>query len=92
MSNDKGTTSLAQTPGLDPLPLLKWKQINKKRDIKGRLVAQGFQDRQCLSTFAGRTSRWGQRLVLAIATQFSWSSMSADASEVFLRGITFKQS
>ena len=71
--------------------VLKWKQIGGKRDVKGRLVAQGFQDRQNLSTFAGTTSRWGQRLVLAIATQFSWPLISADVSEAFLRGITFKQ-
>ena len=71
--------------------VLKWKQINGKKDIKGRLVAQGFQDKQSLNTFSGTTSRWGQRLVLAVATQNSWSLMSADVSEAFLRGITFEQ-
>ncbi|CAL1139494.1 unnamed protein product [Cladocopium goreaui] len=29
------------------------KTISGKKDVKGRLVAQGFQDRQSLSTFAG---------------------------------------
>jgi len=71
--------------------VLKWKQIYGKKDIKGRLVAQGFQDKQSLNTFSGTTSRWGQRLVLAVATQHSWSLMSADASEAFLRRITFEQ-
>ena len=37
--------------------VLKWKQINGKKDIKGRLVAQGFQDKQSLNTFSGTTSR-----------------------------------
>ena len=71
--------------------VLKWKQINGQKDVKGRLVAQGFQDRQSLSTFSGTTSRWGQRIVLAVGTQFSWQVVSADVSEAFLRGITFKQ-
>ena len=71
--------------------VLKWKNFGGQRDVKGRLVAQGFQDRQNLSTFSGTTSRWGQRVVLAVATQFGWPLVSADVSEAFLRGITFKQ-
>ena len=70
---------------------LKWKQIDGKRSIKSRLVAQGFQDQQNVMTFAGTTSRWGQRLVIALATQFNWDLVSADVSEAFLRGITFEQ-
>ena len=31
--------------------VLKWKQIKGQKDIKGRLVAQGFQDKQSLTTF-----------------------------------------
>ena len=71
--------------------VLKWKNIAGKKGVKGRLVAQGFQDRQSLSTFAGTTSRWGQRIVLAISTQFGWPLISADVSEAFLRGITFQE-
>ena len=71
--------------------VLKWKQIKGQKDIKGRLVAQGFQDKQSLTTFSGTTSRWGQRIVLTVATQFNWSVISADVSEAFLRGITFKR-
>jgi hypothetical protein len=55
-----------------------------KRSIKSRLVAQGFQDQQNVMTFAGTTSRWGQRLVIALATQFNWDLVSADVSEAFL--------
>ena len=51
--------------------VLKWKNIAGKKGVKGHLVAQGFQDR--LSTFAGTTSRWGQRIVLAVSTQFDFS-------------------
>ena len=47
-------------------------------------------DQQNLSTFAGTTSRWGQRIVLAVAVQMSWKLVSADVSEAFLRGITFQ--
>lgn len=74
--------------------VLKWKQIQGRKDIKGRLVAQGFQDQQSLSTFSGTTSRWGQRIVLAASVQFGWPLVSADVSEAFeafLRGITFQQ-
>jgi hypothetical protein len=71
--------------------VLKWKQIQGQKDVKGRLVAQGFQDRQALSTFSGTTSRCGQRIVLAASVQFGWPLVSADVSEAFLRGITFEQ-
>ena len=71
--------------------VLKWKDISGKRDVKARLVAQGFLDQQSLSTFAGTTSRWGQRIVVAFAVQFGWKLVSADVSEAFLRGITFQE-
>ena len=71
--------------------VLKWKDISGKKDVKGRLVAQGFQDRQNLSTFSGTTTRWGQRIVMAVSTQFGWRLASADVSEAFLRGITFEE-
>ena len=71
--------------------VLKWKEIAGKKDVKARLVAQGFMDQQNLSTFAGTTSRWGQRIVFAVAVQMSWKLVSADVSEAFLRGITFQE-
>ena len=71
--------------------VLKWKVINGSRDIKARLVVQGFRDLQTVQNFAGTTSRWGQRLVLITAVQFQWAVLSADVSEAFLRGLTFKE-
>ena len=75
--------------------VLKWKDISdgtsKSRKIKARLVAQGFLDRQTTDTFAGTSTRWGQRLLIAIAVQQGWSLWSADISEAFLRGLTFKE-
>ena len=34
---------------LKPKSVLKWKMIGGSKDVKGRLVAQGFQDRQSIS-------------------------------------------
>lgn len=71
--------------------VLKWKQIEGSKQIKSRLVAQGFLDKQDTVTFSGTTSRWGQRILIAVATQMEWSLVSADVSEAFLRGITFQE-
>jgi hypothetical protein len=75
--------------------VLKWKDIQdgqaKSRKIKARLVAQGFLDKQTTDTFAGTSTRWGQRLLIAIAVQRKWSLWSADISEAFLRGLTFQE-
>ena len=54
-------------------------------------MAQGFLDRQTTDTSAGTSTRWGQRLLIAIAVQQGWSLWSADISEAFLRGLTFKE-
>ena len=45
------------------------------------MVVQGFKDLQEVKSFAGTTTRWAQRLVIAIAVQFSWPIYSADISE-----------
>ena len=71
--------------------VLKWKQIEGKRDVKARLVVQGFKDNQPVRNFSATTTRWGQRLVLICAVQFGWSLISADVSEAFLRGLTFEE-
>ena len=71
--------------------VLKWKDIKGTREIKARLVAQGFKDTQKVENFAGTTSRWGQRLILITSVQFKWRLVSADVSEAFLRGMTFKE-
>ena len=71
--------------------VLKWKPIGGVRDIKARLVVQGFRDAQPVKNYAATTTRWGQRLVLIFAVQFGWELVSADVSEAFLRGITFAE-
>ena len=57
------------------------------------MVVRGFKDLQAaqLSTFAGTTTRWGQRLVNSVAAQYKWPLFTADVSQAFLRGLTFEQ-
>ena len=73
--------------------VLKWKEANGKRWIQARLVVRGFKDVQAtqLNTFAGTTSRWGQRIVNSVAAQRGWEIFTADVSQAFLRGLTFEQ-
>ena len=73
--------------------VLKWKDVNGKRVIHARLVVRGFKDTQAtqLSTFAGTTSRWGQRVVNSVTAQNRWEIFTADVSQAFLRGLTFEQ-
>ena len=73
--------------------VLKWKEVNGKRIIQARLVVRGFKDLQAsqLNTFAGTTTRWGQRLVNSVAAQHRWPLFTADVSQAFLRGLTFEQ-
>ena len=77
---------------LSPKSVLKWKMIGGSKDVKGRLVAQGFQDRQSISIhkyFCRYHFEMGtERIIIALATQFGWPLYSADISEAFLRGIT----
>ena len=56
---------------IDARWVLKWKQVAGKKIIQARLVVRGFKDLQAaqLSTFAGTTSRWGQRIVNSVAVQ-----------------------
>lgn len=71
----------------------KWKNTDDQWRIKSRLVVRGFKDLQAerLSTFAGTTSRWGQRIVNSIAVQKGWELFSADVSQAFLRGLTLDE-
>ena len=41
--------------------------------------------------FAGTSTRWSQRLLIAVAVQQGWELWSADISEAFLRGLTFEE-
>jgi hypothetical protein len=78
---------------IDSRWVLKWKEIDGKKQVRARLTVRGFKDLQSpdLSTFAGTTTRWGQRLVNQIAAQRKWRLFSADISQAFLRGLTFEQ-
>ena len=38
--------------------VLKWKQIEGDKQIKARMVVQGFKDLQTVKNFAGTTTRW----------------------------------
>ena len=61
--------------------------------MQARLVVRGCKDLQAaqLITFAGTTTRWGQRLVNSVAAQHQWPLFTADVSQAFLRGLTFEQ-
>ena len=78
---------------IDARWVLKWKMVNGERIIHARLCVRGFKDLQAaqLSTFAGTTTRWGQRLVNSVAAQYGWPLFIADVSQAFLRGLTFEQ-
>ena len=60
--------------------VLKWKYVDGKRVIKSRLCLRGFKDLESasLTTYAGTTTRWGQRIVTAIAAQKRWPIVIAD--------------
>ena len=64
-----------------------------ERIVQARLVVREFRDLQAaqVSTFAGTTTRWGQRLVNSVASQHGWPLFVADVSQAFLRGPTFEQ-
>ncbi len=73
--------------------VLKVKLVAGKRSIQARLVVRGFKALLAtqLSTFAGTTSRLGQRIVNSVAVQRGWQLFTADVSQAFLRGLTFKE-
>ena len=73
--------------------LFKWKEIDGKRQVKGRLVVRGFQDRDSptLMTYANTATRWGQRIVTSVCAQNLWHILSADVGNAFLRGLTFQE-
>ena len=66
--------------------VLKWKNVREQWCIQARLVARGLKDLQAteLSTIAGATPRWEQRMVHSIAVQKDWKLFSADVSQAFL--------
>ena len=67
--------------------------MNDQRVIQARLVVRGFKDLQAAqpSTYAGTTTRRGQRLVNSVAAQHQWPLFTAYVSQAFRRGLTFEQ-
>ena len=56
------------------------------------MVAQGFRDKQTdIATYSATSTRWSQRLLVAVATQQKWPLLSADISEAFLRGLNYDE-
>ena len=78
---------------LDCRWVLEWKYIQGVRVVRARLTVRGFKDSVAawLETFAGTTSKWGQRLINHIVAHQRWSICSADISQAFLKGLTFEQ-
>ena len=78
---------------IDARWVLKWKVVDGQRIIKARLTVRGFRDMQAgqLATFSGTTSRWGQRIVVAVAVQKRWALFSCDVAQAFLRGLSFRE-
>ncbi|MDA8583862.1 hypothetical protein N9L68_06495 [bacterium] len=73
--------------------VFKWKHVDDKWRIQARFVVRGSKDLQAsqLSTLAGATSLWGQRLINSVAVQMGWLLFSADLSQAILRGLTFDE-
>ena len=75
--------------------VLRWKlnPETQKPVVKARLTVRGFldKDQDWLETFASTASRWGQKLVVAVAVQNKWTLLTADVGAAFLRGLTFAE-
>ena len=65
----------------------------ERRVIRARLAARGFEDTGAadLVAFAGTTSWWGQRLVVAVAAQRGWTLRSLDVEHAFLQGQSYEE-
>lgn len=78
---------------IDSRWLITWKMVEDQLGIKCRLTTRGFKGRmQDLETYAGTTSRSGQRIVNLIAAEHSdFVLFSFDISQAFAKGMTFKE-
>ena len=61
--------------------------------MRMRVTLRGFKDRDAddLVTFAGTTSRPGQRLIVSEAVCRGWIMCTADVRKAFLKGITYEE-
>ena len=73
----------------------KWKKDGKStvRVVRMRMTLRGFKDLDAgwMQTFAGTSSRIGQRLVASEAAIRGWHMVALDVKKAFLKGITYKQ-
>jgi hypothetical protein len=71
----------------------KWNPTTNEDEIKARLTVRGFMDSAGpeLLTYAGTASRWGQRLIVAVACQKKWRLVCADVGSAFLKSLTFRE-
>ena len=71
--------------------VLTWKrQSDGSRIMKCRLCVHGFKDidRDVLDSFSGTSTRWGQRMIVALSVQSGGPLVSMDISQAFLKGLT----
>ena len=73
--------------------VITWKMIEGNVGIKCRLTVRGFKDKfQDRDTYAGTTSRSGQRLVNVVAVENTgFILFSFDVSQAFAKGMTFEE-
>ena len=73
--------------------VLRWKNNDNTRQAKARVIVRSYRDMQAneLRIFSGAASRWGHRVVAALAAQCRWHLFSLDVSQVFLRGLPFAE-
>ena len=78
--------------------VIKWKFVQQpdgqmKRTIRARLTVRGFKDRDAnnLSTYAGTSTRWSQRLVVSTSASRGWPIVSVDVEKAFLQGMTYQE-
>lgn len=70
-----------------------WKMVEGNVGVKCRLIVIGFNDTfKDLDTYAGTTSRSGQRLVNAAAAENPEFILSSfDVSQAFAKGVAFRR-
>lgn len=85
--------TLGYNVGGDPRWVITWEVIDGSVGIKRRLTARGFKDKfQDLDTYAGATSRSGQRLANAVAAEnVEFILFSFDVSQAFAKGMAFEE-
>ena len=77
---------------IDARWVITWKMIEGNVGVQCRLTVRGFKDKfQDLDTYAGPTSRSGQRLVNAVAAENEdFILLSFDVSQAFAKGLAFE--